>query len=43
MKLKYYGHACFSLSYEGGPTLVIDPFDETVTYPPATKSATRRC
>ena len=33
MKLKYYGHACFSLSYEGGPTLVIDPFDETVTYP----------
>ena len=34
MKLKYYGHACFSLSYEGGPTLVIDPFDETVTYPP---------
>ena len=34
MKLKYYGHACFSLSYVGGPTLVIDPFDETVTYPP---------
>lgn len=34
MKLKYYGHACFSLSYESGPTLVIDPFDETVTYPP---------
>lgn len=34
MKLRYYGHACFSLSYPGGPTLVIDPFDETVTYPP---------
>ncbi len=34
MKLKYYGHACFSLAYEGGPTLVTDPFDQSVTYPP---------
>lgn len=34
MKLKYYGHSCFSLSFEGGPVLVTDPFDETVTYPP---------
>lgn len=34
MKLKYCGHACFSLSYEGGPTIVTDPFDQSVTYPP---------
>lgn len=34
MKLRYYGHACFSLAFEGGPTLAIDPFDESVSYPP---------
>lgn len=34
MKLKYYGHACFALAYEGGPTIVTDPFDEGVTYAP---------
>lgn len=34
MKLRYFGHACFSLAFEGGPTLVVDPFDESVTYPP---------
>lgn len=34
MKLKYYGHSCFFLSFEGGPVLVTDPFDGTVTYPP---------
>ena len=34
MKLKYFGHSCFSLSYAGGPVLVTDPFDESVTYPP---------
>ena len=34
MKLKYYGHACFTLRFASGTTLAIDPFDETVTYPP---------
>ena len=33
MKLKWYGHSCFSLSYEGGPVLVTDPFDDSVGYP----------
>lgn len=36
MKIKYFGHSCFSLSYESGPVLVTDPFDESVTYPPCT-------
>ena len=34
MKIKYYGHSCFALKYEGGPVLVTDPFDASVTYPP---------
>ena len=34
MKIKYYAHACFGLSYENGPVLVTDPYDESVTYPP---------
>ena len=34
MKIKYYGHSCFALQYEGGPVLVTDPFDASVTYPP---------
>ena len=34
MKLKYYGHACFTLRFADGTTLAIDPFDESVTYAP---------
>lgn len=34
MKIKYFGHSCFSLSYENGAVLATDPFDESVTYPP---------
>lgn len=34
MKLKYFAHACFSLSYENGTVLVTDPYDASVTYPP---------
>ena len=34
MKLKYYGHACFTLRFASGTTLAIDPFDESVTYAP---------
>ena len=34
MKIKYFGHSCFSLSYENGAVLVTDPFDASVTYPP---------
>lgn len=33
MKLKWYGHACFSMKFENGTTLVIDPFDDSVGYP----------
>lgn len=36
MKLKYFGHSCFSLCFENGSILVTDPFDESVTYPPCT-------
>lgn len=34
VKLTYHGHACFSLHYENGAVLVIDPFDPSVTFPP---------
>ena len=34
MKLKYFAHACFSLSYADGAVLVTDPYDQSVTYPP---------
>ena len=36
MKIKYFGHSCFALSYAGGPVLVTDPYDDSVTYPPCT-------
>lgn len=39
MKLKWYGHSCFSISFSGGPVLVTDPFDETVGYPLCTARA----
>lgn len=34
MKIRYYGHSCFTFRFEGGTTLAVDPFDESVTYPP---------
>ena len=34
MKLKYFAHACFSLTYDSGAVLVTDPYDASVTYPP---------
>lgn len=34
MKLKYYGHACFTLRFANETVLAIDPFDESVTYAP---------
>jgi len=33
MKIQWYGHSCFAISYANGVTIVIDPFDETVGYP----------
>ena len=33
MKLKWYGHSCFALTYADGTTIVIDPFDDSVGYP----------
>ena len=40
MKLKYYGHACFSLRFENGILLVTDPIDATVPYPPCDEACT---
>lgn len=34
MKIKYFGHSCFKLSYENGPVLITDPFDPSVTFTP---------
>lgn len=33
MKLKWYGHSCFALTYADGTAIVIDPFDASVGYP----------
>jgi len=33
MKIKWYGHACFKLSFSQGPYVVTDPFDDHVGYP----------
>ena len=33
MKLKWFGHSCFSLTLNDGTVLVTDPFDDTVGYP----------
>lgn len=39
MKLKWYGHSCFSMTFADGTTVVTDPFDETVGYPLCTARA----
>ncbi len=33
MKIKWYGHACFKLSYSENLNVVTDPFDDHVGYP----------
>lgn len=33
MKIKWYGHSCFKLSFSQGPYVVTDPFDDHVGYP----------
>ena len=33
MRLKWHGHSCFSMTFEGGVAVVTDPFDRTVGYP----------
>ena len=33
MKIKWFGHACFKLSFSQGPYVVTDPFDDHVGYP----------
>ena len=38
MKLRYYGHSCFSLQFDGC-TVVTDPFDGSVGYPLCTAAA----
>lgn len=39
MKLKWYGHSCFGMTFANGTTLITDPFDDTVGYPLCTASA----
>lgn len=39
MKLKWYGHSCFGMTFSNGTTLITDPFDETVGYPLCTARA----
>ena len=39
MKLKWYGHSCFSLTFADGTTLITDPFDDTTGYPLCTARA----
>lgn len=39
MKLKWYGHSCFGMTFAGGATLITDPFDDTVGYPLCTARA----
>jgi len=34
MKIRYFGHACFSLTLESGTVIVTDPFDPSVTFAP---------
>lgn len=39
MKLKWYGHSCFGLTFDNGTTLITDPFDDTTGYPLCTARA----
>ena len=39
MKLKWYGHSCFSMTFADGTVVVTDPFDESVGYPLCTARA----
>lgn len=39
MKLSYFAHSCFALRF-GDVTLVTDPYDASVTYPPCTIECT---
>lgn len=34
MKLQWYGHSCFAMTFENGSVLVTDPFDASMQYPP---------
>ena len=33
MKIRWYGHACFLITSDGGTRVLTDPYDETVGYP----------
>lgn len=39
MKLKWYGHSCFGLTFANGTTVITDPFDTSVGYPLCTARA----
>ena len=39
MKLKWYGHSCFAMTFENGTVLITDPFDGSMQYPLCTAHA----
>ena len=39
MKLKWYGHSCFAMTFENGTVLITDPFDGSMQYPLCTARA----
>jgi len=39
MKITYFGHACFLVEGQGGPRIVLDPFDASIGYPVPSVSA----
>ena len=39
MKLKWYGHSCFAMTFENGTVLITDPFDDSMQYPLCTARA----
>lgn len=34
MKIKWFGHACFLLTFENGTKWLMDPYNDTIGYPP---------
>lgn len=39
MKLQWFGHSCFGLTFSDGTRLITDPFDDSVGYPMCTAEA----
>ncbi|MFP4589101.1 MAG: MBL fold metallo-hydrolase [Candidatus Acetothermia bacterium] len=39
MKIKWFGHSCFSITDQSGTQILTDPYDESLDYPPLEVSA----